>query len=207
MKEIQKNSEVVSFLEKVFAALNKDKFGGELEMPIITVQSTPGTLGHCTCGRVWRNGHHQDEKGQYEISIGAEYLDRMVCYVVATMLHEMVHLYHLQNGIQDTSRGNAYHNKRFKEKAEEVGLIIEYDKRIGWSVTKPSQELSDYVCAHRWQEVPLCRISPPAAAGKKVKKPSSTRKYECPACGLSVRATRDVRIICAECSEIMEKCE
>lgn len=205
MKKIQKNSEVVRFLEQVFSALNEDRFGGGLETPIITVQDMPHAYGHCTCGRVWKN--RDQGEGQYEINIAAGTLDRMICHLVATMLHEMVHLYHLQNGIQDTSRGGAYHNRKFKEKAEEVGLLIEYDKSIGWSVTKPSQELADYVYARRWHEVPLCRVTPQAVAGRKVKKPSSTRKYECPSCGLSVRATREVRIICAECSEIMKKCE
>ena len=30
---------------------------------------------------------------------------------------------------------------------------------------------------------------------------SSTRKYTCPRCGLSVRATRAVRVKCVECDE------
>lgn len=38
-----------------------------------------------------------------------------------------------------------------------------------------------------------------------MKKPSSTRKYVCPACGMSVRATRDVRLMCIDCMEVMEK--
>lgn len=204
MKEIQKNSEVVGYLERIFRSLNKDRFGGELETPIITVQGTPHAYGHCTCDRIWKNA--RKDSGQYEINIGAGTLNRPIENVVATMLHEMVHLYHITHGIQDTSRGNAYHNKRFKAKAEEVGLIIEYDKRIGWSVTTPSMELIDYIAAQGWEDIPVSR-GDLVKVKVKVKKPSSTRKYECPACGLSVRATRDVRIICAECSEIMLKCE
>jgi len=38
-----------------------------------------------------------------------------------------------------------------------------------------------------------------------IKKPSSTRKYFCPECSMSVRATRDVRIICADCGVLMKK--
>lgn len=34
------------------------------------------------------------------------------------------------------------------------------------------------------------------------KKKSSTRKYVCPKCGMSVRATRAVRIACMECGNI-----
>lgn len=204
MKEIQKNSEVVGFLERIFRSLNKDRFGGELETPIITVQGTPRAYGHCTCSRTWKNANRGQE--QYEINIAAGTLNRPIENVVATMLHEMVHLYNLTHDIQDTSRGNAYHNKRFKAKAEEVGLVIDFDARIGWSVTSPSPELVEYVAAQGWEDIPLSR-GDLVEARRKVKKPSSTRKYECPACGLSVRATRDVRIICAECSEVMQKCE
>ena len=35
---------------------------------------------------------------------------------------------------------------------------------------------------------------------------SSSRKYICPCCGLSVRATRTVRIKCIECDEEMIEC-
>ena len=39
--------------------------------------------------------------------------------------------------------------------------------------------------------------------GISTRKPSSTRKYQCPCCGMSVRATRVVRIACMECAEQM----
>lgn len=35
--------------------------------------------------------------------------------------------------------------------------------------------------------------------GKEVDKKSSTRKYVCPICGLSVHATKSVRIACMDC--------
>lgn len=37
---------------------------------------------------------------------------------------------------------------------------------------------------------------------EKVKKRSSTRKYICPQCGLSVRATKVVKIACIDCNNI-----
>ncbi len=52
MKELVKNSRVCGYLEKIYRELNMDKFGGELEEPIITVQSTPRAYGHVTCGKV-----------------------------------------------------------------------------------------------------------------------------------------------------------
>ena len=48
MKETTKMSRAVGQLEKIYNTLNADLFGGALPVPIITVQSKPGTYGHCT---------------------------------------------------------------------------------------------------------------------------------------------------------------
>lgn len=214
MKELIKNSRVSGYLEKIFRQLNEDKFEGKLETPIITIQSTPRAYGHITVGRVWKNSRLGE---QYELNIGAGTLNRPIENVVATMLHEMVHLYHLMHDIQDCSRGGTYHNKKFKTKAEEVGLVIEYDSRIGWSVTSPNEELMDYIIEQGWEDILISRsdgirISTGGKNGNSdsddssVKKPSSTRKYQCPCCGMSVRATKEVRVICADCAELLQLC-
>ena len=46
MKETTKMSRAVSQLEHIYNALNTDFFDGLLPVPIITVQSKPGTYGH-----------------------------------------------------------------------------------------------------------------------------------------------------------------
>ena len=46
MKEIVKTSRLAGSLEKLFRMLNHDFFGDALEMPIITIQSTPKAYGH-----------------------------------------------------------------------------------------------------------------------------------------------------------------
>jgi len=212
MKEMVKYSRVCGYLEKIYRQLNEDFFDGVLEEVVITIQSTKGAYGHVTCGKVWK----AKDSDRYELNIGAGTLARPIESVVSTMLHEMVHIYNLMHNIQDTSRGNTYHNKRFKEKAESVGLIITRDDRIGWSITSPSEELILYICEQGWQEIYINREegvysfggggeTGKAGDGEKIKKPSSTRKYICPDCGQSVRATKDTLIICGYCTEIMQK--
>lgn len=205
MKELVKNSRVSGYLEKIFRQLNEDKFHGELEMPIITIQNTPKAYGHVSCNKVW---HSVKGTEQYELNIGAGKLNRPIESVVATMLHEMVHLYNLAHDVKDTSRGDTYHNNRFKAKAEEVGLVIEYDSRIGWSVTSPSESLIDYIISQGWEDICIFRqgVGNQDPGGSE-KKPSSTRKYQCPHCRMSVRATKTVRIICADCEELMQLCD
>ena len=46
MKETTKMSRAVSQLEHIYNSLNTDFFSAELPVPIITVQSKPGTYGH-----------------------------------------------------------------------------------------------------------------------------------------------------------------
>lgn len=213
MKEMIKNSCVCGYLEKIYRQLNTDMFGGELEEVLITVQSSSRSYGYVTCNKVWK------VKGicKYELNISAEYLDRPIEDIVSTILHEMVHVYNQMHGIQDCSRGMTYHNKRFREKAESVGLMVEHDSRIGWSITKPSEKLIDYIVAQQWTDILISRvrttaISAPTDKGNgdkgvsdnaQDKKPSSTRKYICPRCGMSVRATKTVRIKCADCDMMM----
>ncbi len=45
MKETVKTSRTAGYLEKIFRALNVKYFNGELEEPIITIQSTPRAYG------------------------------------------------------------------------------------------------------------------------------------------------------------------
>ena len=212
MKETVKTSRTAGYLEKIFRALNADWFGGELEEPIITIQSTPRAYGHVTVGKVW---YRKDEQ-RHELNMGAETVNRPIEEVCATMMHEMVHLYNITHGVQDCSRGGTYHNKKFKAEAERRGLHIEHHERYGWTITTPSEELIDYIISKGWEEIRMNRglgWVPPPSGGAKAggstgstppKKPSSTRKYHCPCCGNSVRATKVVRIMCMDCDLQME---
>lgn len=153
MKELVKISRTSGYLEKIFRQLNTDKFNGELEEPVITIQSTPRAYGHVTCSKVWKS------KGvaKYELNIGAGTLDRPIENVVSTMLHEMVHLYHFMHDIQDCSRNGTYHNKKFKEKAESVGLHIEHHPTYGWTITSPTEELFEYILEKDWDDILIGR--------------------------------------------------
>lgn len=196
-------SEANKFLEEAFDVLNTHFFESALPKVKITIQSSPLAYGHFSLAPIW-----SDEIFLYnELNISAENLNRPLPNLLATLLHEMVHLYCFVKDIKDTSRGHTYHNKHFKREAEKRGLIIEYDKRIGHSITSPSNELEDFIYAQKWHEsIPLCRRNI-GTGDKATRKPSSTRKLICPDCGMSVRATREVRIMCMDCGKqlVIEK--
>lgn len=212
MKQTTKMSRAVSQLEHIYNALNTDFFQDELPIPIITVQSKPGTYGHCTTSKVWQ----RKDGGAYELNIAAEVLNYPIEETLDTMLHEMVHLYCRENGIKEVSRGGKYHNKRFKAEAERRGLVCVPCGQYGWNTT-PSDKLVEYALSKGWNEIKIGRGSLPpiirtgasgtAQTGAETtgggKRPSSTRKLQCPKCGCSVRATKTVRIMCMDCMEQM----
>lgn len=211
MKETVKTSRTAGYLEKIFRAVNAKYFGGQLEEPIITIQSTPKAYGHVTVAKAWQRG----DTTRHELNIGAGTLNRDIVYVVCTLVHECVHLWNLQNGIQDCSRGGAYHNKRFKEAAEARDLKISYDPRIGWSITEPTDALCEFILEQGWEDIQMNRMENSytprgRGAGDAAGKPTGTRnpnshsiKYVCPCCRNSVRATKVVHIKCADCDMLM----
>lgn len=214
MKQTVKTSRAAGQLEKMFRALNTRFFDGKLPEPVITLKKTPGAYGHITCGKTWTAGTEQ----RHEINISTATLDRPIEETTATLLHEMCHLYNMVNGIKDTSgSANAYHNKRFKETAESHGLIIEHHAKYGWTITSPSLKLLDFIELQGWQAIQMTEgqswqdmigtgtgsRTPGAANGgavKPPKRPSSTRRWICPKCGTIIRSTKEVRVLCADCS-------
>lgn len=212
MKQTTKMSRAVGMLEKIYFHLNEDFFESALPTPIITVQSKPGTYGHCTVAKVWQ----RKDDNAYELNIAAEVLNYPIEETLDTMIHEMIHLYCRENSIKETSRGGKYHNGRFKEEAEKRGLICYKCGQYGWN-TKAGDNLIEYALNKGWSEILLGRNNLPpvmrtgstgtAQSGAITtggeKRPSSTRKLQCPCCGNSVRATKAVRIMCMDCMQQM----
>lgn len=214
MKAQTKSSRVLCSLERVFRMLNDDMFGGQLEQPIITIQSSARSYGHYSVHPIWTvNG----EEKRHEINIAAGTLDRDLEYTVGTLLHEMCHMYNdtILN-IQDCSRGGTFHNRQFKVTAEAVGLIVTKTEKYGYSQTAPSDALIEWILDHDIEEIRINRNEPhgvrigggtPAKSGGLISVGSSTanhsRKYLCPCCGNSVRATKQVNVICGDCMAVM----
>ena len=213
MKQLTSYNRAAGYLNKIFDLLNAEYFENALSRPTITIQSTPKAYGHFSLREdTWVS----KMGGTHEINVGAGTLARPIEEVVATLLHEMVHYFNYENGIQDCSRGNTYHNKRFKQAAEERGLNVSHSDKYGWSHTEPTEELIDFVIENDLTDILINRNDGMSFfTGKtgthsggvvitgKPPRTSSTRKYICPCCGMSVRATRTVRIACMDCDEQM----
>ena len=207
MKPLTSYNRAAGYINKLFDLLNQRYFENALARPTITIQSTPRAYGHFTL----REDTWISAAGcSHEINIGAGTLARPIEDLCATLLHEMVHLYCFTHGIKDTSRGGTYHNRRFREAAERHGLLVEHHPKYGWTLTSPSDDLLDFILENGLTDILLTRneLYGVSVAGTGTHSPgggelpprrSSTRKYRCPCCGNSVRATKEVRIACLDC--------
>jgi hypothetical protein len=91
-------------------------------------------LGHFAAMR-WRDGSNPAGLPLAEVFIGGEGLAHGPTGVLGTLLHEAAHALAHVRDIKDTSRQGRWHNVRFKQLAEEVGIQVTKDPRIGWSPT------------------------------------------------------------------------
>lgn len=190
------------------ADVNKDFFILAVAIVILGNQH-----GHFTTGKVWRTG----EERRYEINISSASLNQECAFLAGVLVHEMVHEYCAEHGIKDTSNNGVYHNKNFRHIAETHGLEVEHHPKYGWTITSPGLELLDFVEEQGWQDFQMVESlnlldvlgtlpkggNSSAGAETRTKKPSSTRKYICPKCGNSCRATKVINLICGDCMEKM----
>ena len=204
-------------LQRMFKLLNKTYFNDELERPVITIltDSKGGAYGWISVNKVWSS---KDRAFFREINLCAEYLNRPPELVITTLMHEMVHLYNIQREVQDTSRAGTYHNREFKEVAEARGLNVDKDLKYGFCVTTPTNAFTELVKKHcragcfKLERMKTYRDGTPKITktgedGKEktvTRTKQSSRKYTCPKCGVIVRATKEVNIICGDCDITME---
>lgn len=210
-------SPIITALEAGFDYLNKRFYEGTLPRPVITLAegAKARAMGWYSLYKPW---HLKDsDVVACELNVASDYLDRGFEEVVTTLAHEMVHCYNYEHDIKDCARSGSRHNKRFKETAEQHGMHwnpptdessqADY-KRVGYARVSFNDDVKDEVMeAMR----PLCEAlvlyrDKRKAKDKNSKSKSSVIKYVCPCCGNSVRATKEVQIMCMDCNEPMVGC-
>lgn len=109
----------VKYLEKIYTLISQEYFCGELEEITLTVQESVRSYGHVSVDNTW----FTDDKSMKELNISASYLKRDISEIVTTLIHECSHIWNMKHDIKDTSNNNVYHNKKFKQTAEERGKL------------------------------------------------------------------------------------
>ena len=216
-------SPVITALEAGFDYLNERFYDGSLPRPVITMSEgkqramgwfTVGNKKNPDAGKVW---HNTDKTiNANELNVASDYLNRGFEHVVETLAHEMVHCFNDMNGVQDCARSGSRHNKKFKEAAEAHGMVwnapAEDDadaqadyKRVGYARVSLREDVKEEVYEALSDLRDALVLYRDRRGGKKIgSKKSNVIKYMCPCCGNSVRATKEVMIMCMECSERME---
>jgi hypothetical protein len=195
-------STIISSLEKAFEHINEHFYNNELISPVITVQTgRSGVLGWCSVKERWES----DTDKKYEINLVAEALNRPKEEILATLLHECVHLYNLQHGVKDCT-DTQYHNGKFRDVALSHGLNVEKTKNRGFSLTSLNDAGLEYAKSEEFvsgmSRIPTMTL---------VLNPKSTPKdkkysYVCPCCGARVRSRNPaLNIICGDCNVPFER--
>ena len=206
MKEMTKYSRVAGYLEKLFDMLNADLFDGELDRPLITLIPSSRSYGHYVPTPIWSI----KDDCKHELNIATATLNRPIEYTIATLVHEMCHIYNNEVlNTQDCSRGGTYHNREFKKAAEAHGLNVTRSDKYGYSHTSPSDRLLEWCMTHDLREIELCRmdIERGSASGSRAVGGSATvrrtashnHRFVCPKCGAVARAGRSLNLVCGDC--------
>jgi len=195
---------IVESLDILFEKFNVQFFEGALTKPIITLSAkgTKNVVGWCSTEKIWQKNCGEEF---YELNICPEDLNKPIEVICKALLHEMCHLYNFQNNKKDCSRSSQYHNKLFRETAEKHGLDARKNDLCGYSDTSLKSVAQEFIKSLDLSNFDLYRHSGIEIDAVEELRPSSTRKYVCPLCKTSIRATKDVRVRCDDCNVLFIK--
>jgi hypothetical protein len=124
--KIEALSTLTIALEKAHNIIKEET--GAPRATILVTRDLKGRKGHFTHFQPW----HANGEAFHEIAFNLEHFTTAE-ELLSTLIHEVAHSLNFSNGIQDTS-ANQYHNAKFKEQAEALGLKTEQTKK-GYSST------------------------------------------------------------------------
>ncbi len=144
-----------------------------------------------------------------EVFVAGEGLAGGARGVLETLLHEAAHGLAMARQVSDTSRQGRYHNRRYRDLAAEVGLIVEQRPPWGWTDTALSTAVADGYQAELASLEAALTLSRSREPGR-----GKTTKTNPPPCGCRCEPPRLIRvapatlalgpITCALCAEAFE---
>lgn len=200
-------SQLSCFMQGAYNKLNTFCFDGTLPHLMITFESGAKhkAYGWAYTKKMWDTSNGM----KYSIVIATEFL-RDHENVLRTLVHEMCHIYAMENGLKDTSRGGYYHNNTFKEIAERAHLICTKERQ-GWATRGEDEELKavykeimgDAFITFNWAKKPEPKKEGTGdseegtgeGAERQPKKKSGYYIFKCSQCGATIRSTKANRVI------------
>lgn len=176
--------------------------GDSPEMIPVVVSVASSGKKKCNAWTVLNMWKDREGDEYHEVQFTAEQMHRDPVDVVATAIHEDVHLFCSAMGIKDCSKGGR-HNQQFKEMAEVFGLVCDepYDS-AGYGHTRPSEALRQRIEKEFKPDIAALNLARKVAEKKdKEKKPSKTKAYECLCMTVRVAQGKTLRATCDECEQ------
>lgn len=196
-------------LQQAYEHFNRALFHGMLPNALITLQRRKGSYGYFAGDRFTST----DGRTADEIALNPQgFADQRVIDVMATLVHEMVHLW--QHHFGTPGRGR-YHNREWAEKMKAIGLQPtdgaaaggkETGDRIGHVINpggrfeNAANKLLARDFAIVWKEPALSvrHADPGEGAAPPSEKSGKRLRYCCPECDLKAWAKHDARLICGD---------
>lgn len=170
-----------------------------LPMPVLTFEkANVRSLGHYRIGL-------NDWAVKNQINLNKIYLDRPLYEILATLIHEMVHLWEYTHVEEGRRTKSWYHPKAFRNKMEEIGIATDktgchvyvgnpfFDLIIQHGVTPPINELQK-----------MCGIKPRRFTIKKKRGSSKLKKWSCGCTNVRV-AVKEFHAVCMKCGNMFKK--
>lgn len=195
-------------LATAYDFFNQELFSGSLPPCLITMQRHKGAYGYFSGGRFANTADPKEITDEIALN-PVHFAKQKPAEVLATLAHEMAHLWQHHNGKQPRK---GYHDKQWAVKMHEIGLIPTATgesgaKETGQKMTHRIAENGRYARAvtRLLAEHPAILYADRSendAARKK--KAASKTKYTCPGCGLHAWAKPDAPLVCGDCEEPMQ---
>jgi predicted SprT family Zn-dependent metalloprotease len=204
MEKTPPTTEQFASYQLLFDFFNGRLFGGELPQCVLNFSRHARSYGFFVAD-IWSS----DDNRAAEISLNPDHLDRDPKAWASTLVHEMCHLWEEFKGIAPR---RCYHNQKFAEKMEQVGLITsvtgaEGGKRTGQKMTHYIQPGGVFEIVFRdvTDEMLLPWRTSRGAEGKEnSKKPKSKFTYACPSCEAKLWGKEGLNVTCGECGDTFE---
>lgn len=135
------------------------------------------------CAEAWHADGHENKLA--EVWVSGERLSEGGAAVMNTLLHEAAHALARARDIKDTSNRNRYHNAKFVQLAEELGLegpVESAGPALGYSdckITQKTIEVYNYEI-EKMDEACKSFVAPSPGEEKKPKKPQAKAFCQCP---------------------------
>lgn len=144
------------------------------------------------------------------IALNPDYLARDVYEVLATLVHEMCHVWEFEEFIKDPYKLTSYHSKRFEKKLSECNLkaVINNKSRSSCSTVIPDDGIFKGIADEYLKTKEFLSIASTNAIKTEVEKKAKAKnktKYFCTGCETNVWGKAGLNLHCNECDMDFEE--